>query len=333
MPAQHSLPEDITLNHKYHILHDISSSGRERPWQEKKNKSLLVADSFKRLGAEKRYSKIHECGSFLEFKKYSDDTLRLHLANFCKARLCPMCAWRRSLKIYGQLSQIVSEIRKTGEYSFLFLTLTVKNCGECDLPATITAMMKAYSKMFKKPVIKKAFCGAFRSLEVTHNTDEKSVYFDTYHPHFHIILAVKKSYFKSRDYLKTEEINNIWKECLGVDYLPVCDLRKIKEDKFGGIDKAVAETAKYTLKDADYICPDTDFMDKSIFVLDDALAYRRLISYRGVFKDIAEKLKLDDAIDGDLVHVGDDAADQEACKIVRYCWRTDWLNYFLTGGD
>lgn len=317
----------------YHELHDFSSTGKERPWQEKKNKSLIVSESYKRLGNLKRSSKIHECGSFLEFKQFSDKTLKLHLANFCKARLCPMCAWRRSLKIYGQLSKIISEVKKMGDYSFLFLTLTVKNCGECELKDTITHMLKAYDKFFKRKRIEKVFCGAYRALEVTHNLDDKSIYFDTFHPHFHIILAVKKSYFKGYEYIKTDEIVDIWKECLGVDYHPVVDIRRIKEDKFKGIEHAVAETAKYTVKDDDYICEDENLMDKTIFVLDDALAFRRLISFRGIFKTAADNLKLDDVIDGDLVHVGDEAETEEAYKIVRYCWNKDWLNYFLMGGE
>ena len=327
-------PLDICMNKTYHELHDFSSTGKERPWQEKKNKSLIVSESFKRLGNLKRASKIHECGTFLEFKQFSDKTLKLHLANFCKARLCPMCAWRRSLKIYGQLSQIIEQVQKMGDYAFLFLTLTVRNCGECELKETIDDMLKGYDRFFKKPAIKKVILGAYRALEVTHNTDEKSKSFDTFHPHFHIILAVKKSYFKSKDYLSSSQISELWQSCIKADYSPIVDIRRITEDKFKGIEHAVAETAKYTVKDDDYIIQeDENLMDKTIFVLDDALRGRRLISFRGIFKEAAEILKLDDAIDGDLVHVGDDPERDNAYKIVKYCWNKDWLNYFLTGGD
>ena len=315
---------------EYQILRDFSSTGKERPWSEKKNKSLLVADSFQRLGRDNRAFKIRGCGSFLEFKQYADNTLKLHLANFCKARLCPMCAWRRSLKIYGQLSQIIAQVKKMGDYEFLFLTLTVRNCGECELSETISAMIKAYDKLFKRSIVKRVFLGAYRALEVTHN-----VVTDTFHPHFHIILAVHKSYFDNgRDYIKTSQISDLWRDSMGIEYNPIVDIRKIKADKLKGIEHAVAETAKYTVKDSDYIITeDTNLMDKTIFVLDDALSGRRLISYRGIFKQAAEILKLDDAIDGDLIHTSDEAETEEAYKIVRYCWNVDWLNYFLTGGD
>lgn len=326
-------PEKYRMTNYKHELHDFSSTGKERPWAEKKNKSLLVSDSFQRLGKFKRSVKIRECGTFLEFKQYADNTLKLHLANFCKARLCPMCAWRRSLKIYGQLSQIIQQVQKMGNYDFLFMTLTVKNCGECELYDVIDEMLKGYAKLFKKPVIKKAFLGAYRALEVTHNVDEKSKSYDTFHPHFHIILAVNKSYFDSRDYLSTSALSDIWKSCIKADYSPIVDIRKIKTDNFKGIEHAVAETAKYTVKDADYILEQPEMMDKTIWVLDDALSGRRLVSYRGIFKQAAEILKLDDAIDGDLIHVGDENGIDEAYKIVRYCWNKDWLNYFLTGGE
>lgn len=319
------------MNKRYHTLHDFSSTGKERPWKNKKEKSILVSDSFKRLGNVKRSAKIRECGSFLEFKQFSDNTLKLHLANFCKARLCPMCAWRRSLKIYGQLSKIVNQVQKMGDYEFLFMTLTVRNCGETELNDTINALLKGYNKFFTKVAVKKAFCGAFRALEVTHNMNKKSKSFDTFHPHFHVILAVTKSYFNSRYYLSSSQVSEIWKDCVNLDYFPVVDIRKINADRFGGIEKAVAETAKYTVKDNDYICEDDiNMMDKTIFVLDDALAGRRLVSYRGIFQEAAEILKLDDAINGDLVHVGDETETEEAYKIVRYCWNVDWLDYFLS---
>ena len=317
------------MSKEYQILQDFSSTGKKRPWSDKKYKSLLVADSFQRLGKDNRSIKIRGCGNFLEFKQFADNTLKLHLANFCKARLCPMCAWRRSLKIYGQLSQIMEQVRKMGDFDFLLLTLTVQNCGECELSETISAMIKAYDKLFKRSIVKKVFVGAYRALEVTHNAET-----DSFHPHFHIILAVHKYYFTSRDYIKTEDISALWRDSMGLDYNPVVDIRKIKADSSKGIEHAVAETAKYTVKDSDYIiAEDTNLMDKIIFVLDEALSGRRLISYRGIFKQAAEILKLDDAIDGDLIHTGDEAETEEAYKIVRYCWNVDWLNYFLTGGD
>ena len=43
--------------------------------------------------------------------------------------------------------------------------------------------------------VKNVVIGYFRGLEVTHNLDKNSNDYDTYHPHFNIILMVNKSYF------------------------------------------------------------------------------------------------------------------------------------------
>ena len=75
---------------------------------ENKKKSLLLSESYKRLGLEKKSFRVSECGTFLEFKKFVDGSLKLNGANFCKVRLCPMCSWRRSLKIFSQVSEIMN---------------------------------------------------------------------------------------------------------------------------------------------------------------------------------------------------------------------------------
>lgn len=76
-------------------LKDISKNGKERPWDEKKLKTLELAESYKRLGMKKAY-RVLDCSSYLEFKRYIENgKLKLYQANFCKVRLCPMCAWIR----------------------------------------------------------------------------------------------------------------------------------------------------------------------------------------------------------------------------------------------
>lgn len=68
-------------------LIDISSGEKERPWREKKIRTLELAESYKRLGMKKAY-RVLECSSYLEFKRYIETKeLKLHQANFCKVRL------------------------------------------------------------------------------------------------------------------------------------------------------------------------------------------------------------------------------------------------------
>lgn len=160
-------------------------------------------------------------------------------------------------------------------------------------------------------------------MEVTYNRRTKE-----FHPHFHVVLMVEKKYFsRHEDYLSQRKLTQIWKDCLKVDYDPIIDIRRIQASDLN-IKKAVAEVAKYTVKAKDMMILDQDEMDQVVAALDHALAGRRLISYRGRFKDIFEQLKLDDPVDGDLVHIGDDIEPDQLYEIVYYCYHYGWNHYF-----
>lgn len=165
-------------------------------------------------------------------------------------------------------------------------------------------MTKAFNKMNQRKVFKQAIKGYFRSLEITYNKKN-----DTYHPHFHMILAVNKNYFTDdRVYLSQEKWTNLWQSCLKVDYTPIVDVRRIKEDKNKGFGKAVAETAKYTVKADDFLIRDKkgnikeNLTDEVVETLDHALHRKRLTSFGFIFKEIHKKLNLDNAEDGDLTN-------------------------------
>ena len=49
------------------------------------------------------------------------------------------------------------------------------------------------------------------------------------HPHFHVILAVRSSYFKNL-YIKQDEWQEMWKIALRADYAPSVDVRIIKSN-------------------------------------------------------------------------------------------------------
>ena len=84
---------------------------------------------------------------------------------------------------------------------------------------------------------------------------------------------------------------------------------------------AVAEIAKYAVKDSDYIYPgQEDLTDRIVTTLTGALYHRRLVAYGGVFQDAFEKLKLDDPEDGDLVHINEKLNPALAWLIVKYGW-------------
>ena len=313
------------------ILKDINKKGKDNNWKERKKDNLNLADSYKRLG-EKKYYRVIDCSTFLEFGVTKTSSLKLLQANFCKVRLCPMCAWRRSLKIFGQVSKVMDQVEKNYNYRYIFLTLTVKNCYSEDLKDTLDLMTKSFNKLSERKAFKKAIKGYFRSLEITYNKED-----NTYHPHFHLILAVNKSYFTDKDYyLSQENWTRLWKESLQVDYTPVVDVRRVKS-KDKNFSKVIAETAKYTVKSEDFLIKKEDgkideaLTDEVVATLDKALHRKRLVSFGFLFKDIHRQLNLDDAENGDLKKTDneDELRDDLTDIILRYQWNIGIKNYKL----
>jgi len=316
---------------KNQILRDKDKTGKERPWREKKEKTVLLAKSYKRLGSKKTY-RVSECSTYLEFRKSLEcESKKLFKANFCKVRLCPMCVWRREKKIFGQVSKVMDKSLNDKEYRFIFLTLTCQNIEGSELSNTLDKLFHSYKKMFERKSIKKAIKGWFRALEVTHNLDDSSKDYDTYHPHFHVILMVNKSYFNKADlYLSQFDWTSLWKESLGVEYTPIVHVTAFKTGTKKQVAKSVSESAKYTVKDNDYLLPNDDEMtDSAVMILDDALANRRLVAFGGELRKIHKELNLDDAENGDLINTdNDDIREDVGVVIERYKWHVGYKQYF-----
>ena len=300
-----------------------------------KQKTLLLSKSFERLGFENKSDRCFHCGSRLEFHKSLNDIANEELdyklceANFCRERLCPMCAKRRSLKIFGQVSQIVEHI-DINKYDFILLTLTVPNVSGDKLSDKISQMQKAFNKLTHYKMFKNAVAGYFRALEVTYNHHKNSKSYDTFHPHYHSILVVPKEYFTSSAYIQHKEWLSMWKTAMNDDSISQVDVRKVipKLDKkkrgLVSIAGAVAEVAKYTLKPSDYIFKNNSALtDKVVSVLSSALRGRRLVAFGGLFADVRDMLGLDDAENGDLIHINNETVQEGGLFLVR---RWSWLS-------
>lgn len=269
-----------------------------------------------------RAYRVLDCGSFLEFR-VSKDSAKLQHANFCRDRLCPMCNWRRSMKIFHQVSQVMDVIQN--DYEFLSLTLTVKNCDAKDLPKTVQVLFDGWRYLYhKNREFRTVVCGTFRSLEVTRNPVTGQ-----YHPHLHCILAVKKSYFK-KGYLTQKRFTELWKKACDLNYNPIVHVQKVygrdssgnKVQKGFDVKAAVCEATKYAVKGSDYLVPeDMDLTASVVRSLLDALSGRRLCGWTGIFAKTRKDLNLDDCENGDLVHTDDSIRDDVEGLIVRYRWK------------
>lgn len=302
-------------------LVDVSSTGKIRPWKDKKIKNLMVSEAYKDVDMKKSV-RLQNCATFVSFSMDSVNRKKLSASNFCRVRLCPMCTWRRSLKIFSQVKRVTDAMNEKNEYRYLFLTLTVKNCVGEELLLNLEMLSYAWKKFSKNESFKKVVKGWYRGLEITHN-----IFDNTYHPHFHCLLVVKKTYFTSRDYLTQVKLTEMWRTALGVEYTPIVNVKKVK----GITAQAIAEVAKYAVKDADYISPeDWDLTVETVRLLDRVLNHRRLVAFGGVFREWHKRLNLDDAVDGDLVHVNSECLEREEDGlVVSYEWNVGYQQYRL----
>lgn len=237
------------------ILQDYSSTGKERPWNLHKKENLRLVELYKKartkdinLISDSRLFDLEHCGDTLTFLQNVEGKKKLKTANFCRIRLCPMCQWRRSLKMFSQVKKITDKILENDKSTrFIFGTFTIKNTDAENLEACINILNKKFKYLVdqKKTFapakkLKQNLLGYLKAVEVTYNSKDK-----TYHPHLHVIFAVKSTFFKNKqNYMTKKEWIELWQKALNVDYKPQTDIRAIKTNT----GKAIAEVAKYPAK-------------------------------------------------------------------------------------
>ena len=345
-------------------LHDLRPNGTERPWAKWKREAQGLADIYEVLGCDPdnpqaahdldKARRVSDCATYTEFQRHDPDSqhsgpwLTLHTANFCRNRLCPMCGWRRSLKMGSQAREVVAEanrqkVSRDGvAYKWLLVTFTVKNVTGPELGRTIDQLHKAAHNMAKTKRWKAAVKGWLRATEVTHNTDVKSASFDTFHPHLHFLLCVNSRYFKSADYIPQKEWKAMWERAAGLNYDSQVNVKAVKDlendptkESKTSLGGALAEVTKYVCKPQGVVTWENPEMAvRTVLVLDRMLDGRRLTSWGGVLKEAAAKLKLDSIETGDLVHVESESEDKDANAIAEYVafnWSvgvSDYLKFY-----
>lgn len=304
------------------ILQDFSTTGKERPWKLHKRENLRLVEIYKmtkekklNLISDSRLFDLEHCADTLLFMQNAEGKKKLKSANFCRLRFCPMCQWRRSLKMFGQVKKITDKILESDKsIRFIFGTFTIRNCDAKDLEACIDNLNKKFRYLVASSLtfapakkLKQNLLGYLKAVEVTYNTKDK-----TYHPHLHVIFAVRNTFFSSsKYYMSKKEWINLWQQALGVDYKPQTDIRAIKS----GTAKAVAEVAKYPVKTAPILSLPDDEAVEVLKTLTLSLHKKRFVAYGGIFKTIKQELKLTDVeTDKDLVNV--DTEQQERFNAV-----------------
>lgn len=310
------------------ILLDVAENGRERPWKQHKMSNEKMAELFRKaleieptIITSKGLERIEDCASTVVFARDEQQKLRLERANFCKARLCPMCNWRKSLKLFSQMSKISAVFMAQQQSArFIFVTLTVPNCSASDLGKTLNSMNNAFTYLTSPnrtfapaKKFKASLLGYMKAVEITYNQQSNS-----YHPHIHCLFGVKAGYFM-RGYIKKSEWQAIWSRALKSDVELIVHVETIKNTTA----KAVAEVAKYPTKSADlFKVADEKQCINALIVLQKTLKNRRLTTFGGEFLKIKQQLGLDDVDSdkADLIHADDEAETFQPIERVLYKW-------------
>lgn len=294
------------------IFVDRDKRGKDRKWSLRKQKNVEYSGKLKRVAelletepglkiSKDKLERVMTCADIMLFRDTSEQ-VKLEHAFLCKDKMCPICSWRRSRK-NGQSMRLILE-RFVNEYPtarYIHLTLTVKNCKGSELSDSFLELTKSWNKLKKYKRVGTNLIGFVRGTEVTYNEQE-----DNYHPHMHVLLAVKSTYFKKGHYINQDEWSSLWKKALKVDYKPIVHVTKVKEsvldknDDFSDLDlsipkelfKTLLEVCKYPLKPLNL--PEDFDEEKEIEIIKNlfvGLFKKRQLGLGGRLKEIKAELE------------------------------------------
>ncbi|XZI59341.1 protein rep (plasmid) [Clostridium perfringens] len=276
--------------------------------KEKKVKNPKFSDYIEPFVSVKMSERIKDCGGFLMLLADLElEHKKLYRGNFCKNRFCPMCSWRMALKDCLEISILMEHLRLEENKEFIFLTLTTPNVTGEELEQAIKEYNKAFKRLMELKEVKAIVKGYIRKLEVTYQGEKyitkklwrkkKEYYeskglklgdlepnYDTYNPHFHIVIAVNKSYFTDKNYyIPRERWLELWKKSMRDERITQVDVRKAKMNNY----KEVYELSKYSAKDSDYL------INRKVFSeFYKSLKGKQVLVFGGLFK-AAHKMYLD----------------------------------------
>ena len=275
---------------------------------DKRLKNPKFSEYIKPFLSENMNLRVVDCGTFLELLgDFEMENKKLHKSNFCKNRFCPMCSWRLACKDSLEISILMEHLKCEENKEFIFLTLTTPNVKGDSLEEEIRKYNKAFEKLMKRKEVRTVVKGYIRKLEVTYQKEKyitkelwkrkKDYYekkglsigdlepnYDTCNPHFHVVIAVNKSYFTDKDYyISRERWLELWQLSTGDKSITQVDVRKAKSNNH----KEVYELAKYSAKDSDYL------VSRPVFeIFYKALKGKQVLVFSGLFKDAHKMYKL-----------------------------------------
>lgn len=308
----------LTDGKQHPDLSDVSPE--DRPWDQHKASNEEMTVMLSAVANDDYIARIRErmqhCAPWLVFAHTVPDerqkTFKLHRAEFCRVRTCPVCGWRRSMLYVAKLMKAVPSIlQEFPSLRLLHLTLTVKNCAVTELRSVIKEMNSGWQRLSQRAAFRRAVKGYVRCTEVSWNPET-----DEAHPHFHVMLLVPEYYFKvARYYIKQEEWVTLWQQCARLDYRPSVHIKAFRQNSEKGLAAAVHEVAKYTTKPSDLLAAGTEWLVAFIHQIREL----RFFATGGVVKKVLGEVEKEYE---DLIKVGEDQT-QDDSTILAQSW-FDW---------
>lgn len=272
--------EKVNVTIMSHYAQPTEAEKTAAAWHAHKERASLMADKLKKLQLWRRAALMKNCAQEVNIQICKDcGTKHLVRAYLCRDRVCPVCAWRLSLRRYAQMLDIINHLRQAyPECGWSLDTLTVKNCKPENLKATLEEMARAWNVIMTKRGTKRVIAGTARSVELTYNKITGEV-----HPHYHILTMWQGA---PSDYLAREWLSTVRLEAAAVaqDHaeIPAWSADAAPPEESGKIG-AVAEVFKYAFKPGSL----EDMPLSVLKIVLDEMAGRRLVSFTGKIKEEA----------------------------------------------
>lgn len=270
----------MDFNTKNKKLQPIGNKNLEECLNKPTEKKLMMSDFIEFMEDKNlKLDRLKECGNFIKFQS-SEDKTKFILAggNFCNNRFCPFCSWLKAKRTAFELLELIKVVEYTEKLAFIFITLTIPNVSREKLREEIECFNKSFKRLFETKEFKAFNKGFIRKLEITYNEERND-----YHPHFHLVVAVNKSYFTSRDYMSKRRLLELWQRATRNPNITQVDIKPCRMDTI----KQVMELATYSAKQGDL------YSSKEVFDgFYEGLFRKKLLVYNGIFKEYKKKIDI-----------------------------------------
>lgn len=303
----------MDFNTKNKNLQPIGNENLKECLNKPTEKKLLMSDFIGFMEDKNlKLDRLKECGNFIKFQS-SEDKTKFILAggNFCNNRFCPFCSWLKAKRTAFELLELIKVVEYTEKLAFIFITLTVPNVPKESLREEIENFNISFNRLWKIKEFKAFNKGFIRKLEITYNEERND-----YHPHFHLVVAVNKSYFKSRNYMSKRRLLELWQRATRNPAITQVDIKPCRMNTI----KQVMELATYSAKQGDL------YSSKEVFDgFYEGLYRKKLLVYNGIFKEYKKKIDTGEVDPAQVIELNQ--LLEEATKEFYLQWEKD--NYLI----